>query len=136
MDAVDELLRTSAGFDGLLGLDFLEITPELVRGRLVVRPELLQPVGLVHGGVYAAVAESLASRGTAAGVLREGGYPVGLANHTSFLRPVAEGTIEAVGRPLHSGRTTWVWDVELLDAHARRCAVSRVTVAVRWQEDQ
>ncbi len=136
MDAVDELLRTSAGFDGLLGLDFLEITPELVRGRLAVRPELLQPVGLVHGGVYAAVAESLASRGTAAGVLRDGGYTVGLANHTSFLRPVAEGTIEAVGRPLHSGRTTWVWDVELLDDHARRCAVSRVTVAVRWQEHQ
>ncbi len=135
MDAVDELLRTSAGFDGLLGLDFLEITPELVRGRLTVRPELLQPVGLVHGGVYAAIAESLASRGTAAGVLRDGGYTVGLANHTSFLRPVAEGTIEAVGRPLHSGRTTWVWDVELLDEHARRCAVSRVTVAVRWQED-
>ena len=96
MDAVDELLRTSAGFDGLLGLDFLEITPELVRGRLTVRPELLQPVGLVHGGVYAAIAESLASRGTAAGVLRDGGYTVGLANHTSFLRPVAEGTIEAV----------------------------------------
>ena len=135
MDAVDELLSTSAGFDGLLGLDFLEITPELVRGRLTVRPELLQPVGLVHGGVYAAIAESLASRGTAAGVLRDGGYTVGLANHTSFLRPVAEGTIEAVGRPLHSGRTTWVWDVELLDEHARRCAVSRVTVAVRWQED-
>jgi uncharacterized protein (TIGR00369 family) len=135
VDAVDELLRTSAGFDGLLGLDFLEITPELVRGRLTVRPELLQPVGLVHGGVYAAIAESLASRGTAAGVLRDGGYTVGLANHTSFLRPVAEGTIEAVGRPLHSGRTTWVWDVELLDEHARRCAVSRVTVAVRWQED-
>ena len=135
MDAVDELLRTSAGFDGLLGLDFLEITPELVRGRLTVRPELLQPVGLVHGGVYAAIAESLASRGTAAGVLRDGGYTGGLANHTSFLRPVAEGTIEAVGRPLHSGRTTWVWDVELLDEHARRCAVSRVTVAVRWQED-
>ena len=100
MDAVDELLRTSAGFDGLLGLDFLEITPELVRGRLTVRPELLQPVGLVHGGVYAAIAESLASRGTAAGVLRDGGYTVGLANHTSFLRPVAEGTIEAVGRPV------------------------------------
>jgi len=135
VDAVDELLRTSAGFDGLLGLDFLEITPELVRGRLAVRPELLQPVGLVHGGVYAAVAESLASRGTAAGVLRDGGYTVGLANHTSFLRPVAEGTIEAVGRPLHSGRTTWVWDVELLDEQARRCAVSRVTVAVRWQAD-
>ena len=134
MDAVDELLRTSAGFDGLLGLDFLEITPELVRGRLTVRPELLQPVGLVHGGVYAAVAESLASRGTAAGVLRDGGYTVGLANHTSFLRPIAEGTIEAVGRPLHSGRTTWVWDVELLDGEGRRCAVSRVTVAVRWQE--
>lgn len=134
MDPVDELLRTSQAFDALLGLEIVEMTPEFVRGRVAVRPELLQPVGLVHGGVYAAIAESLASRGTAAGVLRDGGYAVGLANHTSFLRPVAAGTIEATGRPLHSGRTTWVWDVELHDDEGHRCAVSRVTVAVRWQE--
>jgi 1,4-dihydroxy-2-naphthoyl-CoA hydrolase len=134
VDQVEELLRTSQAFDALLGLELLEVTPELVRGSLVVRPELLQPMGLVHGGVYASIAESLASRGTAAGVLRDGGYVVGLSNHTSFLRPVSDGAIAALARAVHRGRTTWVWDVELLDAQARRCAISRVTIAVRWQD--
>jgi uncharacterized protein (TIGR00369 family) len=133
-DQLDELLRTSQGFDALLGLELHDVTPELVRGSVAVRPELLQPMGLVHGGVYASIAESLASRGTAAGVLREGGFVVGQSNHTSFLRPVSEGTIAAAARPLHRGRTTWVWDVELLDERERRCAVARVTIAVRWQD--
>lgn len=131
---MDELLRTSQAFETLLGLELLEVTPELVRGSLAVRPELLQPMGLVHGGVYASIAESLASRGTAAGVLRDGGYVVGLSNHTSFLRPVSDGAIAALARVVHRGRTTWVWDVELLDEQERRCAISRVTIAVRWQD--
>jgi uncharacterized protein (TIGR00369 family) len=86
---------------------------------------------VIHGGVYAAIAESLASRGTFAGVQAEGSLAFGLSNSTSFLRPVSEGTVTAVARPLHRGRTTWVWDVEMSDDAARRCAVSRVTVAVR-----
>ena len=134
MDEVDALLRTSQAFDALLGLELLEVTPDLVRATMAVRPELLQPMGLVHGGVYASIAESVASRGTAAGVLRDGGYAVGLSNHTSFLRPVSDGAIAALARPVHRGRTTWVWDVELLDDQQRRCAISRVTVAVRWQD--
>lgn len=134
MDQVDELLSTSQAFDALLGLELLEVTPELVRGNVAVRPELLQPMGLVHGGVYASIAESLASRGTAAAVLRDGGYVVGLSNHTSFLRPTGEGVIAASARPVHRGRSTWVWDVELLDGEQRRCAISRVTIAVRWQD--
>ncbi|MGD0196318.1 MAG: PaaI family thioesterase [Solirubrobacteraceae bacterium] len=135
MDEVDAVLTSSQAFDALLGVELDEVGPELVRAHVIVRPELLQPVGIVHGGVLAAVAETLASRGTMAGVLREGGYAVGLANHTSFLRPISEGRIDAVARPLHSGRTTWVWDVELADDHGRRCAVSRVTIAVRWAAD-
>jgi uncharacterized protein (TIGR00369 family) len=131
VDPVDVALSTSQAFDGLLGLELTEVTPEVTRGRVAVRPDILQPFGVVHGGVYAAIAESLASRGTMAGVLREGFYALGLANNTSFLRPISEGTIEAVARPLHSGRTTWVWDVELTDSEGRCCAVSRVTIAVR-----
>jgi uncharacterized protein (TIGR00369 family) len=131
VDQIDRALTSSQAFDGLIGLELSEITADVARGRLQVREEILQPFGVVHGGVYAAIAESLASRGTMADVVREGSMVLGLSNHTSFLRPVSEGTLEAVARPLHRGRTTWVWDVEVLDGQGRRCAVSRVTIAVR-----
>jgi 1,4-dihydroxy-2-naphthoyl-CoA hydrolase len=119
------------GFDRLYGLEILEISDEAVRGRVAVRDELKQPAGLVHGGVYAAVAESLATTGTAASVFAGGNTAMGLSNQTSFLRPVTSGAIHAVARPRHRGRTTWVWEVELTDDDDRLCAVTRVTVAVR-----
>jgi len=96
-----------------------------------VREHLLQPVGLVHGGVYASIAEALASLGTNLGVGQEGSIGLGMSNHSTFLRSVQEGTIHATARRIHRGRTTWVWDVELTDDEGRRCAVSRVTIAVR-----
>jgi uncharacterized protein (TIGR00369 family) len=119
------------GFDRLYGLEILEISDELVRGRVAVRDELKQPAGLVHGGVYAAVAESLATNGTAAGVHADGNTAMGLSNQSSFLRPITSGTIHAVARARHRGRTTWVWEVEMADDEDRLCALTRVTVAVR-----
>ena len=73
----------------------------------------------IRDSVYAAIAESLASRGTLAAVVRNGAMALGLANDTSFLRPISEGVIEFVARPLHRGRTTWVWDVQASDAEGR-----------------
>jgi len=119
------------GFEGVLGLEFTELTEEVVRGRVPVEDRLKQPYGLIHGGVYAAIAESLASWGTANGVLPQGKIAVGLSNQTSFLRPVTEGAINATATRRHRGRTTWVWDVEALDDVGRLCAITRVTIAVR-----
>jgi len=85
----------------------------------------------VHGGVYAAIAESLASWGTANRVIPEGRVAVGLSNQTSFLRPITEGTIHATATSKHRGRTTWVWEVEITDDRGRLCVLSRVTIAVR-----
>jgi 1,4-dihydroxy-2-naphthoyl-CoA hydrolase len=119
------------GFDGLYGLELTELSDEIARGRVTVRDELKQPAGLVHGGVYAAVAESLASFGTAVSVIPEGKLAMGLSNQTSFLRPVTDGTIEAVAVRRHRGRTTWVWEVEMSDDRGRLCVLSRVTIAVR-----
>lgn len=130
--SVDDLpYSPDTGFDRFYGLEFEEITDEVVRGRVDVRDELLQPGGLVHGGVYAAIAESLASNGTAARVWEQGSIGVGLSNHTSFLRPITAGTIHAVARRRHAGRTTWVWEAELTDDAGRLCVLSRVTIAVR-----
>lgn len=133
-DPIDRALGASQAFDGLIGLELTEVSADIARGRIEVHDEILQPFGVVHGGVYAAIAESLASRGTFAGVVRGGAMALGLSNNTSFLRPVSSGVIESVARPLHRGRTTWVWDVHASDSEGRLCAVSRVTIAVRNPE--
>jgi uncharacterized protein (TIGR00369 family) len=124
-------LRPEHGFDAFVGLEIVESSGDHVRGRVAVRDELKQPAGLVHGGVYASIAESLASLATYAGVAAEGKVALGLANQTSFLRPITQGTIHAEARVRHRGRTTWVWDVEITDDAGRVCALTRMTVAVR-----
>jgi 1,4-dihydroxy-2-naphthoyl-CoA hydrolase len=131
----DEALRARlldvSPFDRHYGLEIVEASDELVRGRVPVRGHVTQPTGLVHGGVHAAIAEALASLGTNHGVVAEGNVALGMSNSCSFLRPIAGGTIEGTARRRHRGRTTWLWDVELTDDQGRLCAVGRVTVAVR-----
>jgi 1,4-dihydroxy-2-naphthoyl-CoA hydrolase len=119
------------GFDALYGLELTECGEELARGRVPARDELRQPGGLVHGGVYATIADALAVRGTAFGVDGQGKRAVGFANHTTVLRPIGEGAMQATARRRHRGRTTWVWEVEIADDTGRVCVVARVTVAVR-----
>jgi 1,4-dihydroxy-2-naphthoyl-CoA hydrolase len=123
--------RLEDGFDGLYGLDITDVAPDCMRGQVQVRDELKQPGGLIHGGVYAAMSESLASTATALEVMPHGKIAVGLSNQTSFLRPITRGTILGEARLKHRGRTTWVWEVELTDDDGRLCVLSRVTVAVR-----
>lgn len=119
------------GFDSLVGLEITELEDDRATGRVIVRDELKQPAGLIHGGVYAAIAESLASVGTARVVLPEGKMAQGMSNQTSFLRPITAGTIHAVAIRKHRGRTTWVWEVEMSDDQGRLCVLTRMTVAVR-----
>src|SRR5437763_17041333 len=119
------------GFDRLFGLEVLEVTDTEARGQVPVRDELKQAYGIVHGGVYAALAESLASIATALAVGSEGKIAVGLSNQTSFLRPITEGTIHGLAVRKHSGRTTWIWEVEMSDDAGRVCVLTRMTIAVR-----
>jgi len=118
-------------FDALYGMRRLEIDEHTARGEVDVRREILQPWGLVHGGIYASIAESLASWATALIVVPEGQMAMGLSNNTSFLRPIREGTIHGLATRRHRGRMTWIWDVDISDDDGRLCAISRVTVAVR-----
>jgi len=117
------------GFDALYGLELSDCGQELARGRVLVRDELRQPGGPVHGGVYAAIAEALAVSGTRAGVPDQ--VAVGLATHTNVLHPIAEGVMHATAVRRHRGRTTWVWEVEIAEDTGRVCVVARVTVSVR-----
>jgi len=119
------------GFDRLYGLELISYGEDEARAQVEVRDELRQPAGLVHGGVFASIAETLASMATWAAVSPEGKTAQGLSNQTSFLRPIVEGTIHAVARRRHRGRTTWVWEVDITDDEGRLCALVRMTVAVR-----
>jgi 1,4-dihydroxy-2-naphthoyl-CoA hydrolase len=119
------------GFDRLYGLEFLSCSETEVRAELAVRAELKQPAGLLHGGVYASMAESMASLATGMAVIGLGETAMGLSNNTTFMRPITDGVVHAVATRLHRGRTTWVWDVRFSDDADRTCAMTRMTIAVR-----
>ena len=119
------------GFDRLYGLELVELSDTEVRAKVAVREEVKQGYGLIHGGVYASLAESMTSLATAIGVVEEGKIAMGLSNSTSFLRPITAGSVNAHAERLHRGRTTWVWDVKFSDDAGRTCAVTRMTIAVR-----
>ena len=119
------------GFDRHYGLELLELTDIEVRAQVVVGEQHKQPAGLVHGGLYASIAESITSIATGVTVLEEGNAAMGMSNTTNFLRPITEGTVHAYAIRLHRGRTTWVWDVTFSDDSGRTCALTRTTIAVR-----
>lgn len=129
--ALDPQIPYENTFDALYGLQIHEVSEDEVSGSVPVRDQVKQPMGLVHGGLYAAIAESLASMATAIAVAGDGKQAMGLSNSTSFLRPITAGTVHATARRLHRGRSTWVWDVEITDDEGRRCALTRMTIAVR-----
>jgi 1,4-dihydroxy-2-naphthoyl-CoA hydrolase len=127
----DRALAGKSPFDAHYGLEVTSCDEEGCRGRLPVEPHLHQPTGIVHGGVYAAVAEALASSGTNWAVTPNGEIGLGMSNDTRFLRPAVDGVLDAVAKPIHRGRTTWIWDVTISGEDGRVHAVSRVTIAVR-----
>ena len=133
--SAEHLAAATQGFDRLYGLQLLACSDTEVRAQISVREEVTQPLGLVHGGVYASMAESMASMATALAVFGQGEMAMGLSNNTSFLRPVTEGTVHAHATRVHRGRTTWVWDVRFSDDADRTCAITRMTIAVRSPPD-
>ncbi len=119
------------GLGELIGIEHLEGVGDEVRARVAVSDGIRQPFGIVHGGAYAAIAESVCSRATAAAVSEDGMAAMSQSNQASFLRPISEGAIHARGVVRHRGRTTWIWDCELSDDEGRLCALVRMTIAVR-----
>ena len=120
--------------DGLadhVGIEWLESTPERARARVAVTDGIRQPAGIVHGGAYSVIAETICSRATLRAVWDEGMVAMGQSNSATFLRPISEGHVNADAEVRHRGRTTWVWDCEFTDDEGRLCALVRMTVAVR-----
>jgi len=118
------------GWEQANGLRFLSASGDRVTAELVVGPHHRQAYGLVHGGVYAGIVESLASIGATLGVMPDGKRAVGLENHTSFIRACRGGTLHADAVPVTRGSRTQVWEVTIRDDGQRVLATGRVRVLI------
>jgi 1,4-dihydroxy-2-naphthoyl-CoA hydrolase len=116
------------GFDKHIGLEIVSATGDKVVGRFEVTPPLLQPYGLLHGGVLCSVVETLGSVGGAVW-FGDRGNVVGTSNHTNFLRGVREGVLTAVATPIHRGRSQQLWTVDVRDEQQRLVAKGELRVA-------
>ena len=116
-----------AGFDKELGLTYLEMTPDGGRAQLTITEKLLQPWGIVHGGVYCAVIESMASVSGHVWLSENGGGTVvGVNNNTDFLRAIKSGTVTAASTPIHRGRRQQLWLITITDEDDRIVARGQV----------
>ena len=125
------LLPLEQTFEGFLGLEWHELTDHSAKVTFEVRDNLKQPLGLLHGGIYCSVAETIASVATVNEVWREGFSGSGLSNSASFLRPITSGVVDVTARLRGRDRREWLWSHEFRDEQGRLCALVDVTIAVR-----
>jgi 1,4-dihydroxy-2-naphthoyl-CoA hydrolase len=112
-----------------LGIEFVEVGDDYIRARAPVDPRTRQPMGILHGGVSVVLAETLGSCG-AAYASPPDHRAVGLDINANHLRSVAAGWVTGTARPVHVGRTTHVWQIDLVDEQGRPTCVSRITMAI------
>jgi 1,4-dihydroxy-2-naphthoyl-CoA hydrolase len=133
--SVDGLTRLHVGTTvEHLGIEFLEVGADFIRARAPVDARTKQPAGILHGGISVVLAETLGSCGAAFSV-PAGQRVVGLDINANHVRSATAGWVTGVARPLHRGRTTQVWQIELHDDAGRLTCVSRITMAVLERPD-
>jgi uncharacterized protein (TIGR00369 family) len=116
------------GFDDEIGLTYLDVTPDGAKAQLTITERHLQPHGIVHGGVYSAIVESVASVSAAAWLQAKGNgsHVVGVNNNTDFLRAITAGMVTATSTPIHRGRRQQIWLVEITDTNDKMVARGQV----------
>jgi uncharacterized protein (TIGR00369 family) len=112
-----------------LGIEFVEIGDNFIRGRMPVDHRTKQPYGVVHGGASVVLAETLGSCG-ADYCTPVGHRIVGLDINANHIRGVGSGWVNGIARPVHIGRSTQVWQIDMTDDEGRTCCVSRLTLSV------
>lgn len=112
-----------------LGIEFLEVGDDFIRARVPVDARTRQPYGLLHGGVSVVLAETLGSCGAAFSV--PAGYrAVGLDINANHLRGTTSGWVTGIARPVHRGRSTHVWQIDMTNDAGEMTCVSRLTMAI------
>lgn len=113
-----------------LGIELTEIRPDSLHGRMPVDARTRQPAGILHGGASIAFAETLASIAGFLAVDRDRFQVVGMEINANHLRPVTDGWVTGVARPIQRGGRAHVWEVRIADAQDRLVCISRCTLAV------
>ncbi|NUQ21363.1 MAG: hotdog fold thioesterase [Gemmatimonadaceae bacterium] len=120
---------------GALGIEIVELTDDRVVATMPVDDRTRQPYGLLHGGASIALAETVASLGAAGRVDRDRFAVVGQEINGNHIRAMKDGIVRATGMPLHVGRTSQVWSIEITDERGRLVCISRCTLAVVERRD-
>jgi 1,4-dihydroxy-2-naphthoyl-CoA hydrolase len=113
-----------------LEIKILEASPDKVIATMPIQPKVHQPFGLLHGGASVALAETVASFGAFLSVADQGMVAVGLEINANHLRGVRDGIVTATATPIHKGRTTQVWNIEIKDQNDKMVCISRCTLAI------
>jgi 1,4-dihydroxy-2-naphthoyl-CoA hydrolase len=118
------------GFNEALGIELGEVTARQVKAEIRIGPQHHQPWGIVHGGVYCGIVETLCSIGSQTALTPGAGFIVGADNHTSFLKATRSGTLRAVARPLSGGKRTQLWEANIENEQGELVATGRVRLMV------
>lgn len=112
-----------------LGMEFLEVGDDYIKARIPVDERTRQPYGILHGGVSVVLAETVGSCG-AASAAPPGHRAVGLDINANHIRATSQGWVTGTARPVHIGRTTHVWQIEMTNDQGQLTCVSRLTMAI------
>ena len=129
-NVLEMLNENRGGFNNAMGLTFIKAIPDEFVAEIEIADHHMQPYGLVHGGVYAGMIETMCSTGAALTVWEENKSTVGLENNTSFLKAVRKGSLRCTARPLVKGKRSHVWEARIHDDKNRLVAVGRVRLMV------
>ena len=113
-----------------LGIEFTELGPDFIRGRMPVDNRTRQPYGILHGGASVALAETLGSTGAGLVVDPDKFRVVGQEINANHVRAVKDGFVIGTARPLHIGRRSHVWEIHITDEQDRLVCISRITMFV------
>lgn len=119
---------------GTLGMTFTELSKERVVCTMPVNEKTRQPIGLLHGGASVALAETVASMGAFLHIDPKTQFAAGLEINANHIRGKRDGIVTAIATPLHIGRTTMVWNIEIVDEQQKVICISRCTIAIGEQK--
>ncbi|KTD56460.1 hotdog fold thioesterase [Legionella shakespearei] len=129
--AIDELNRRGRNtMSEFLGIEFIEIGDDFLTATMPVNERTRQPIGILHGGANVVLAETVASTAANAVVDLSKFYCVGLEINANHIRSVKEGMVTAITKPIHLGRTTQIWEINLFNEEGKRTCISRMTASV------
>ncbi len=113
-----------------IGIEITELTTNSVKGRMPVDHRTVQPMGILHGGASVALAETLGSIASNLIVDHTKYTCVGMEINANHLRPVGSGFVYAEASPVHIGKKTHVWNIEIKNEAGKMVCISRLTMAI------